>query len=275
MKRLALVLVMLAMISPTHAKPLLAKEKKALKLASEWMAKPIAPKQAENGTVIFQYGATLPTVICAPLKLCDIALQAGEIVKNVRLGDTVRWVTSPAISGPKSAQIIHATVKPTEPNLETTLLITTDRRTYQIRLLSKRKEWMPNVAFEYPEDQQAQWDRLIAMEKAEQAQEKRSIMPKVGMHVKDLNFKYLIEGKSSWKPVRVFNNESHTFIDLPKSAKFREAPILLIKDGKADRIVVYRIHGERYIVDSLFDHAELISGVGSKQQKVTIKREGV
>jgi len=37
-------------------------------------------------------------------------------------------------------------------------------------------------------------------------------------------------------------------------------------------MVNYRIQGLRYIVDSVFDKAVLLSGSGSSQEKVTITR---
>lgn len=37
-------------------------------------------------------------------------------------------------------------------------------------------------------------------------------------------------------------------------------------------MVNYRLQGDRYIVDALFDKAMLIAGVGSRQRRVTITR---
>ncbi|MES9904702.1 MAG: P-type conjugative transfer protein TrbG [Sedimenticola sp.] len=260
-------------VSATAA-DLAAKDKAGVEISAVWMKQPIAPKRAEGGRVIFQFGATLPTVVCAPLRLCDIEFQPGEAVKDVRLGDTVRWKVSPATSGPQGASITHAIVKPTEKGLDTTLIITTDRRTYYLRLVSHEKEWMPLVAFEYPEDHEREWKEHIASQAQTYKKQRREIMPSVGMSIKELNFSYEIVGESHWRPVRVFDDGSHTYIDLPREAKYRDAPILLVKDEGGERLVNYRMHGVRFIVDSLFDEAELISGVGSKQQKISIRREG-
>ena len=37
-------------------------------------------------------------------------------------------------------------------------------------------------------------------------------------------------------------------------------------------MVNYRLQGDRYIVDTIFDKAILIAGVGKGQDKITIKR---
>jgi type IV secretion system protein VirB9 len=56
-----------------------------------------------------------------------------------------------------------------------------------------------------------------------------------------------------------------------------EAPTLLLvrKEGghfteDETAIVNYRLQGDRYIVDAVFDKAILIAGVGSSQDRVTI-----
>ena len=42
--------------------------------------------------------------------------------------------------------------------------------------------------------------------------------------------------------------------------------------NEGEALVNYRLQGDRFIVDQLFDKAMLIAGVGSKQTKVTITR---
>lgn len=49
--------------------------------------------------MIFLFGETQPSVVCSPLQVCDIELQGGEIVRDVMVGDTVRWKVEPATSG--------------------------------------------------------------------------------------------------------------------------------------------------------------------------------
>ena len=56
--------------------------------------------------------------------------------------------------------------------------------------------------------------------------------------------------------------------------KQTEAPSLLVLNGdeEVEVMVNYRLQGDRFIVDQLFDKAILIAGVGSKQTKITITR---
>jgi type IV secretion system protein TrbG len=78
----------------------------------------------------------------------------------------------------------------------------------------------------------------------------------------------------SLKPVRVFDDGEKTFIQISRETQTREAPVLVVlgSNGKQE-MVNYRVKGDMYIVDRLFDRAELILGTGKKAQKVEIERE--
>jgi type IV secretion system protein VirB9 len=90
-----------------------------------------------------------------------------------------------------------------------------------------------------------------------------------------LCFDYRINAKSeAIKPVRVFDDGQKTFIQISAETRTREAPVLVVigADGKQE-MVNYRVKGDMYIVDRLFERAELILGSGKRAQKVEIERE--
>ena len=165
---------------------------------------------------------------------------------------------------------------PQDVGLETSLVVTTNRRTYHFQLRSHRTEYMTHVRFAYPEDANAQWEAL----KARQAKEKTdSTIPQTGEYLGDLNFNYDVNGDARWKPIRVYNNGKKTIIQMPSSIEQTEAPVLLVlrKEGgiftdEGKDVVNYSVQGDRYIVDTVFDKAILIAGVGSGQDRVTITR---
>ena len=247
-----------------------------LKLSDTWKRTPSSAYLADNGRVIFPFGETLHTVVCAPLRQCDIQLQAGEKVMNVKVGDKVRWKIEGARSGPEGKETVHIVVKPTQTGLATSLIITTDRRAYYLLLKSTRKQWMPAVAFTYPEESEAQIAAFLAEEqkRAQRKALRQMSVEGASLSVDDLDFAYEIDGEAPWKPTRVFSDGSHTYVDLPKSATTEDSPVLLVRNDDGVRVVNYRVHGRRYIVDGVFRHIELIAGVGDSQQKVTIKRAG-
>lgn len=250
-------------------KSLNAKEQKAGELARQWIDAKSMPVRKEDGKIVYLYGSTLPTVICAPLSVCDIELQAGEkIVGTPMLGDAARWEAKPALSGVGSTQVSHIIVKPFEAGLSTTIIVTTSKRTYHIKLVSSNRNWTPRVGFTYPDDIERQW--AIYNAQATQNSEKKT-MPETRENIDTLNFEYEISGKAVWKPVRVYNDGLKTYIQMPSSMAQTEAPALLVigSDGEK-QIVNYRLKKDRFIVDQLFSKAILIAGVGSSQEQITI-----
>ena len=236
------------------------------------------PQRGEDGVIRFLYGATLPTVVCAPLQVCDLALQPGEIVNNVNVGDKVRWNVSPGLSGSPAGQVTHLIIKPTDAGLVSSMTIETNRRTYAIKLVSTQHEWMPLVAFNYPDDMQRQWS---AYQQNAAWGAAASALP-TGESVANLDFGFRLSGDDpSWRPLRVYTDGAKTYIQFPQSMAFGSAPALVGLDndggwfsGPSQEMVNYRIAGDRYIVDRVLDRAELVSGVGGGQTRVLITRDG-
>lgn len=259
---------------------LTTQEKQAIAIAKRWQAaseKGLAPSTGTDGSINYIYGSHQPSVLCAVLQVCDIQLQQGEKVNGLHLGDKARWTIEPAITGTSPFEIVHVIVKPHDVGLDTTLIVTTDRRTYNIRLRSHRTKFMPKVTFTYPEDALAKWD---ALKSTQRVTKQKKIIPQTGEYLGELNFEYNIEGNTSWKPVRVYNNGVKTIIQMPETMAQTEAPTLLVvRENDAmfssdeEVLVNYRVQGDRYIVDTVFNKAILIVGVGRNQNKVTITRK--
>lgn len=256
-------------------------ERAALALAKKWKAgastQGVKPVIGGDGTIRFLYGATQPSIICAVLQVCDVELQPGEQVNSLHLGDTARWTVEPAVTGSGRMEVQHLIIKPMDTGLETSLIVTTDRRTYHLRLRSHRTEFMPRVAFTYPEEAMAKWEKI---RRQEQTAHDNQVMPGTGEYLGNLDFDYTIEGQAArWKPLRVYNDGVKTIIQMPATLSQHEAPILLVvrKDGglftdEESVQVNYRLQNDRFIVDSIFDKAILVAGVGSSQDRVTIRR---
>lgn len=224
-----------------------------------------------DGAVVFRFGATMPTIVCAPLYVCNLSLQPGEVVNNVQVGDPVRWKVTPALSGSGAAQVTHVTVKPLDIGLSTNLIVATNRRAYLIKLVSRKDDWMPSVAFSYPEDEAAQW---AALEQHREAERVANVMPDTGQHLAELDFGYRLRGDEPvWRPLRVYSDGSKTYIQFPRAMQSDELPALVsIGADKREQMVNYRLTGDRFVVDKVLDRAVLVSGVGRHQVKVRIER---
>ena len=258
--------------------PLNQSEQETVRMSEQWRAGGTPPAAGPDGRVLYSYGAGLPTVVCAPLRVCIIELQAGEkVVGEPHIGDSVRWNISPATYGTGDQATSIIVLKPQSPGLDTNLLITTDRRAYYLRLISKSDDYVARVAFAYAEDDSAhKWQQQMVAQRAQEKLEHRSAETPAAIVVADkLNFDYRIKGgDDNIRPRRVFDDGAKTYIQMPAEIQHREAPVLLVvgKDGKGE-MTNYRVKDQIYIVDRLFDRANLVLGSGKKAQKVEISRE--
>jgi len=103
-----------------------------------------------KGPVVFVYGGETPTVVCAISQLCDVALQPGEKINQIIVGDPDHWKIDPANEGAGSDETTHLIIRPAAPDLDTSLIVLTRMRTYHMRLQSHRRDNMLQVAFSYP-----------------------------------------------------------------------------------------------------------------------------
>jgi type IV secretion system protein VirB9 len=257
--------------------PLTPTAQEAVRVSEKWRGESISPVAGADGRVVYNFGAGFPTVVCAPLRVCIVELQPGEKLEGEpQIGDSVRWNIAPALYGNGDQTTPIIVLKPQLAGLDTNLLITTDRRAYYLRLISKPVDYVARVAFQYPLDQSPQkWQEQLAEQREKERQTKAHSDATAAMIAADkLNFEYKVTGKSQeLQPVRVFDDGAKTYIQMPGSMQNREAPVLLIigNDGKGE-MSNYRVKQQTYIVDRLFDRAQLILGAGKKAQKVEIAR---
>ncbi|MDQ7084641.1 MAG: P-type conjugative transfer protein TrbG [Sulfurovum sp.] len=250
------------------------KEIHSLKIAKKWIDKDVKSIKGKNGSVTFIFGATLPSILTTPLKITDIRLQEGEIIREMQLGDTVRWQVSPSISGTAPREISHVILKPTDVNLSTSLVIFTDRRTYNLNVQSTEKEFTPIVNFHYTDEVNKKW---IAYQNHINQNEKKKRNSKklhgTNQSIDNLDFKYtLSKSNYRWKPIRIYNDGRKTYIQMPKTMKHGESPILMVLSNGKQKLVNYRMLKDRFIVDKIFSQAVLIKGVGQNQEKIVISR---
>ena len=148
----------------------------AVRVSEKWRGEKNAPAPGLDGRVMYSFGAGLPTLVCAPLRVCIIELQAREkIVGEPHIGDSVRWNISSAMHGTRDDSTAVIVLKPQTPGLDTNLLVTTDRRAYYLRLISKPEEYVARVAFAYPDDDSnRKWQQQMAEQRAAAKVERRS-----------------------------------------------------------------------------------------------------
>ena len=240
-----------------------------------------------SGAVEYPYGYSRPNITCAPLHVCSVALQDGEAVTSVSIGDTVRWLLQTATAGTKPVLMI----KPTQAGLSTNLVVTTDKgRIYYMHLVSNKTEYVPMVTWYDPAAmtrdlsaeaqtsarQKAEFEATMVATKiaAEQAKAQRVVADKsVGkLDPTTLDFGYTCTGEAAFKPARVFANDTHTFIQLPPGASASDAPAVFNVSNNETELLNSRLVNGYYIIDGKPAKLSLVLGVGASAQTVKCQK---
>lgn len=260
-------------------------DKRAVDLAKAYDNAKEAPKpfiEPNNGRINFYFGTMVPRIVCRPLRMTDIELEPGERVTGLNIADNSRWSIASSTSGTLDMLTTHIIVKPHLPKISTNLLIHSDRRTYAIELVSVEEgQYMPFIGFLYPaspsrigaETEEA-WEKL--MKEYRNSDEYSSETKAYSFNAadpKNINLEYTIKvtrgNNVPWKPKHVYDINGKTYIVMNPNMKFSEAPVIFEKKDNSEKLMNYRVHGDIYIIDRLFDIAIMTAG----KDRVVITRK--
>jgi len=205
------------------------------------------PANFTDATQVYDYAAgAIYEIYGAPGFISTILLEPGEAIVTVASGDTTRWMVEQALGGDIANPRAMLLIKPTRSNIRTNIVLVTDRRSYSIEAIAvSGQTYSAQTAWRYPVDA----DGALAGGPISTAQ---------------LNFAYRIRTirgfAPRWRPVRVFDDGRKTYIEFPPTMATSEAPPLFITENGEAALVNYRVSGDRYVVDRLFDTAELRLG---------------
>lgn len=261
-------------------------------IAERWRSRAGPVALGAAGRVVTVFGAALPTAFCAPLTVCYIELEAGEVLTGTpSLGDSVRWQMAVKQQGLDPVTVVIE-IKPSEDAGITNLVIPTDRRLYTINLVNDPDIHTPILAFTYPDsaaraaaDALAQRDAEAAAARDAQATAaaaaqaiRQAELAQSGLQTDrglvaaaELDFSFRVEGRAAFRPVRVFADGAKTYIDLPPG--FRGAlPAIVAGPGEANAALNTRVaeNGTRLIADRVITDIYLQSG----RVRVRIRRGG-
>ena len=84
---------------PPHAE-LNAAAVSAAAVSHQWESGVATPTPGADGRVVYVFGQGMPVMVCAPLRVCAVELQAGEHLQSQpQIGDSRRWEITPVLSG--------------------------------------------------------------------------------------------------------------------------------------------------------------------------------
>lgn len=235
------------------------------------------------GEVVFSFGGGHHSVVCAVLELCDIALEAGEKILDAQIGDSARWSVDTASSGSGSMRVQHLVVKPLSSDIHTSLVVTTDRRTYHLRLKASSDQFMPSVRFSYPgsgfsvlndsrhndspvsrlsfNGNDSYQNNSVFRSEAETSDDSADSET---LHDSDFE----ITGDEEAMPERVFFDGRRTIVRMATGTL--PMPVLLLPGNSAN----YRVKGNDYIIDGRLKTCSLILKDGDQTYKTEITHVG-
>lgn len=238
-----------------------------------------------NALQVYDYSpGLLYQVYTAQGRITAIEFDAGESVRSVALGDTVRWIIGQTESGGGSSAKQLVLIKPVRSGLTTNAVITTSRRTYQLELHSYRDSYMASVSWSYPAADIQHFHSMGEMDAdVEDVASPASTDDEatLGLDLTAVNFDYGFrvqdpKNTPAWMPVRVFDDGRKTFIQFSGAVRERELPAFFILSRTGRPVVAnFRVRGDYMIVDQVFDLAMLrMAEAEVGEESVGIERLG-
>lgn len=257
-----------------------------------WQETGEAPVIQRSTTVLYPFGQKQVMLTCSPDRVCDIELQAGEVIYDVAVGASDRWTVQPLTSGDPEQPTPHVLVQPAVHGTATNLVIGTNERVYHVGLHSPTVEQLQarnvhydrHLKFYYPDETVKTWNtaaqmrELLARRNAER-EKLRSNDMELATSLDSLNLSYSVDAnrrarrKVRWVPTAVFDDGVRTYIKFPRDASTTSLPTLVIEDG--DKSIVPNSHYEpetrTLVVHRLFDEALLFQDTGRRRPEVEIR----
>lgn len=230
------------------------------------------PLPGDTRLVQFEYDEDNTFLILArPKAVTHVEFGEDERIQTVAAGDTKEWELTP------TQNRRHLFVKPIYDQVETSMTVITDKRTYQfvLRSTGPGAKWYQRVTWRYGKttmlELRAEEERADAQAIAEKAaaKERADQVLAVGVSPHDLKFDYTIEGDAPFRPVSLFDDGKFTWIRLP--ARLAELPALFgLNEGGDLGIVNYVVKGDYLVAQRVMDQGVL--KLGRREVKFTRKK---
>ena len=240
----------------------------------------LAPSRADgfvNAAQVFGYETgRVYEVWTAPMRITTITLEPGERITAKAAGDTERWMIGETTSGEGDAQQVQILIKPFRAGIATNMVVTTSRRMYllALRAADSADAFNTLVSWTHPSPPSP----IESVQSAQPADAHPALQPGCLSAARSLNQNYRIRtdrrARPDWTPVSVSDDGRQTFIAFPDSLGSTEAPpLFVIDEGGNAQLVNWRKRGTVYVVDRLFERAELRLGADNLRV-VRIERRG-
>lgn len=216
------------------------------------------PLPGDSRLVQFDYDADQTYLILSrPKAVTDVEFAADEKIMTVAAGDTKHWELTP------TANRKHLFIKPIYDNIESSMTVITDKRSYQfvLRSTGPGAKWYQRVTWQHGQTMLLDLNAIDnpsppAAEDTEKTLPQRltdSISPE------NLRFGYQISGEADFKPVSIFDDGKFTWIKLPPG--LQEMPALFaMMEGDEFQLVNSVIKGEFIVAQRVINAGVLKLG---------------
>lgn len=222
------------------------------------------PAPKENRIVRYTYS---PDVIFRIQSLPNLTthLELGEdegVKETPAIGDQAQWMVT---GGPR-----HLFIKPLRFDLETSLTVVTNKRTYQFQLISGRAagaQVFQKVSFMYPDREMEVKLRKETETAAVEAEQNRLAGQVVATNVDPamLDFGFKIEGDAPFRPRTAYTNGKFTFLVMPNT---QDSPaIFLLDDDDKPSLINYQVKANMIVVERLAN--KLLLKLGDAEVRIT------
>lgn len=178
-----------------------------------------------------------------------VILPPGEKLNRVTLGDRQRFSVQSVFD--KSSGCWHIYLKPAQMDIETNMVIATNRHLFNATLATSDL-FKPF----------AKWINVPGA--VESVSVEDGALDLAVKDVNQLNFKYTRQGKAdfSWGPLNVFDDKNgHTFMNFDAAALAKNRPLVFTRgiDGEM-KMVPFSVYRNTYVIDNIYDNLEVRSG---------------
>lgn len=193
----------------------------------------------DNSTVIFKYASNqLYKIYCRVGYLTDLSLKKGERITFVGGGDTSAWAVEKAVVD----GVPHIYIKPTVETSTTNLIITTNKRSYQL-ILNTSDWYNPMVTWNYGYEEESEINF-------------REEQNNLNGNFETLNFDYKIVGDKN-KLTTVFDDGEKTILKFNSLPQRLPSVFVKIRGKKGVSMANYKIQNNCYVVDRVADEIEV------------------
>lgn len=210
-----------------------------------------------SNALIYPHGVYQPVLSCTILRICVIELEPGETLYSLGAGDHVRWTIDHGTTGP-GGNTTYLTVVPTDYDITTNLVISTDRRMYHMTLdsppqkrgvdsLNPIEAYTRHIRFYYPRQ------HVVVNQPPAEPQ-----TPKVAKELDELHYDYAwrTENDFPWEPLAVFDDGERVYLRIPEGTE--TGGVLLLGTADDTRPGSYIVREGFFIVERLFEEARIV-----------------